>query len=133
MEIPHSDGLPDESIVHAWWYKHYFCVVRKGIEGCPCGYVEIPSTSLFKKRGKKFCYENLYPHGGITFYGSLEEFGPNKTFVGFDMAHSGDIVIRNNRILPVIEPRYTCDECKEEVEYLVNQMLCIEYEYMKEI
>lgn len=115
-DMKHLDG----NIVLQEQYKGYNCIVKRGFNDCPCGYVDVTDDSVFKDSDEEFCDENLYPHGGVTFYGPLIE-RPDNIFIGFDMLYYPDLTDTND--LSNIKSKYSYEDCMKETKNLVAQIL----------
>lgn len=101
-------------IVREWWFKGMRCALRHGAFGCPCGYVMLPKIHPWHHLKESELDELIDVHGGVTFLGKLHELSDDSRWVGFDMAHVGD--------LDGMVPIRTDEECIEETERLAKQI-----------
>lgn len=94
-----KDLIEEEGIEKSFLYKDFECLamrVRPETAGYLCGYIKIPATHFFY--GKSYTdidetYDYEIPsHGGLTFSGELN--GRDGYWIGFDCAHSGDLIPR---------------------------------------
>lgn len=109
-------------MIERWYRNGLMCCMREGVFGCPCGYVRLPKSFLDYELSKlrKELEGMVFIHGGITHLGRLKEVGDDPSiWVGFDMAHAGDIVY-DDRKNP--HPIRTFKECKEETNWLAEQI-----------
>ena len=74
-------------IVRKWEHAGTICAIRHGVFGVPCGYVRVPEGHPFHGRGYDECDVDAW--GGLTYSGALD--GEDGWWIGFDMAHPGDI------------------------------------------
>lgn len=89
-------------VIASWTHKRLFCVVMVGPMGSLNGYVRVPRTHPWYRKGYSEalcnhlgCYEHtpemkISVHGGLTFSGELP--GLNGYWFGFDCSHYGDYV-----------------------------------------
>lgn len=56
-----------------------------------CGYVGVPKSHPFYKRGCD-SLQNIIVHGGLTFSGFFPACDTDTWWLGFDCAHAGDFV-----------------------------------------
>lgn len=101
-------------IVREWWFMGMRCAMRHGVFGCPCGYVMMPEEHPWRGKSTNELERIIDVHGGVTFVGELHELPDGSRWVGFDMAHAGDMV--------GIVPIRTDEECFEETERLAKQV-----------
>ena len=101
-------------IVREWWFMGMRCAMRHGAFGCPCGYVMLPEEHPWHYLKESELDELIIVHGGVTFLGKLHELSDDSRWVGFDMAHAGDMV--------GMVPIRTDEECIEETERLAEQV-----------
>lgn len=76
-------------IVKQWKHKGLNCMIREGMFGTYNGYVEDPTDGKFGEGHPAAVYD-FEVHGGITWYGKLEQEGLNSVWFGFDTCHIGD-------------------------------------------
>ena len=101
-------------IVLEWWFMGMRCAIRHGAFGCPCGYVMIPDGHPWRGMKESELDSLVDVHGGVTFLGELHELADGSLWVGFDMAHAGD--------LDGLVPIRTDEGCAEETERLAAQI-----------
>lgn len=86
------DGEPDKLL---WKHKGFDCMIVRNQMGALCGYVGVQEGHPWF--GQDYSDVNADAHGGLTYgdycQGHICHPGPEKTYwLGFDCAHSGDIV-----------------------------------------
>lgn len=80
--------------------------------GYYCGYVVLPFSHPYYGKPSQFI-DNLYVHGGLTFYGVLHDISSVKYLLGFDCGHAGDDINVQNEA-------YTLKECMKLVDQLIE-------------
>ncbi len=106
-------------------YSGYECeIIRTPKMGHLCGYVVIPESHHL--HGVSYDdIEGVSVHGGLTF----SDFRENEKYeVGFDCAHSGDIVPYTNKIYPNYDDVYrNIEYVKDETTRLAKQLFDMRY------
>ena len=94
FKVDHPDGYYEKE------YKDYnYIVFQHPSSGHLNGYIEL------KEDDYNIDVESIEVHGGITYKGSL--FGNNeKTYVGFDCAHGGDLLPFSEERMKLINPSF---------------------------
>src|SRR5208282_2578011 len=65
--------------------------IRRNSMGFLCGYVGVSKDHcLYGKDYENFYYFDV--HGGITFSGTIEKYGVELFWIGFDVGHAGDLI-----------------------------------------
>lgn len=102
-------------IIKQWEHAGMTCALRHGFNGAPCGYVLVPEGHPLHGVGYDDANDTgVYAHGGLTFAGSLE--GDGNWWLGFDMAHYGDLDFA------ALTPLRSDAECIVETEMLAEQL-----------
>lgn len=117
----------DEGFIRVFNYKDFTCLILRQDMGHLCGYIEIPEDHPYYDKG--YDDMDLFVHGGLTFFGDFDKFDfgiainniiHNKCYVGFDCAHSGDL-------MPIGLTMYgtyrDMTYVRNEIEYVVDQLL----------
>ena len=99
-------------VVRKWVHAGMTCAIRHGILGCPCGYVRVPEGHPFHGLHYDRCDVDAW--GGLTYSGDIE--GEDGWWLGFDMAHYGDLDEET------MTPLRTDDECARETERLAERL-----------
>lgn len=91
----YKDILEKEGFYKECYFNNTHCLLLRGRMGTWCGYVAL-SKNHKDYNSTYEDVENLYTvHGGITFYGSLNEIDNSNLhgykWVGFDCGHYNDI------------------------------------------
>lgn len=82
--------IKEEGDFYSWDYKGFDCYIKRNSFRCWCGYVKIPKELPIDF---DFGSGDYFPvDGGITFQ-SVED---DCYIIGFDCAHSGDLIPRMN-------------------------------------
>ena len=81
--------IKEEGDELSWIYKDFNCFIKRNHLKAWCGYVKIPKELPLNFDFKSDDYFPLICHGGITFQSSNDELF---NVVGFDCAHSGDLI-----------------------------------------
>lgn len=84
--------MQDEGDYEKFSFFGYDCFAKRGPFGAWCGYVRLPESHvLYEKEYDKF---DIECHGGLSFSEFVLPAHPEEQgwFIGFDCAHSSDIV-----------------------------------------
>jgi len=101
-----------------WTYRDIECVVLFVRQSHRCGYMKIPKDSPFEELG----YEDfpIEVHGGLTFKDKMSgEFKLDGEWLGFDCAHSGDVLTEIN--FDKNDHFWTTEEVAAETEKMVDK------------
>ena len=111
-------------------YRGYQCYVVFLSAGWRCGYVSIPAA-----KNKKYNYDMLLCHGGITYSDSICPIpcvqASDFWWIGFDCAHYGDGMDLNacekyyghsHFALPMAGHIRTVEFCEKELKNIVDQL-----------
>lgn len=101
-------------ILREWWFMGMRCALRHGAFGCPSGYVMLPEGHPWHGMKDRELERIIDVHGGVTFLGTLHELADGSRWVGFDMAHAGDM----GGFVPI----RTDEDCIRETERLAEQV-----------
>lgn len=113
------EKIKEEGDKHFWEYKGFKCLMRRNVLKCWCGYVEIPIDTPLDFDFESGEYLPINCHGGVTY----QELEGDNWVVGFDCAHSGDLVpyLLNNSLNNVYRDKeYVVNEVNNIVEQLLK-------------
>ena len=88
------EKIKEEGDFYSWNYKGFDCYIKRNSFKCWCGYVKIPKELPINFDFDSGDYFPVDCHGGITFQ-SVED---DCYIIGFDCAHSGDLIPSMNFI-----------------------------------
>jgi hypothetical protein len=115
---------PDE---YDFSWRGYKCMcMRNQHSQTWLGYVLLPQVHAFNDSGifKKYVYEELDVHGGVTFYDRVPKM--DAMLIGFDCNHLGDYAPASS-ITPIDDPRElkyrTLSFVRKELRNLVDQII----------
>jgi hypothetical protein len=92
------EKIKEEGDFYSWNYKGFDCYIQRNSFKCWCGYVKIPKELPINFDFDSGEYFPVDCHGGVTFQSSEDDFH----VIGFDCAHSGDLVPIWNSIIETV-------------------------------
>lgn len=104
-------------IVKGWVHNGMNCMIREGMFSTYNGYVQDPTEGKFGRKHPCSVYD-FEVHGGITWYGELEQEGLDSVWFGFDTCHVNDF----NGPALVGEPVWTLEMVEQETNLLADQV-----------
>jgi len=100
------------------------CVLKRQTMGALCGYVTMPKRhkyyDMLSNNTDKYNKLEYTVHGGLTFCGTLKD--RNDLMIGFDCAHSGDIMPKRLNLNCSGSIYRTMEYVKEQTKYLAEQI-----------
>lgn len=111
-----------------WEHAGLDCCMRHNphLGNIPLGYVAVPDGHPLRREGLDLdaCLDS---HGGITHAGELPDDQQRRWWVGFDMGHLwlGDVTVSRTADGMAYTSHRTDEECKEEVNFLADQIAAI--------
>ena len=113
-------------LVENIFYKRGILVVINCRGSHPCAYVQFPGIEQFESYDD-IVLNDLDPHGGFTFLGTLDNLGLNGIWAGWDYAHTGDweqsMPVENDIFDHGKDKKWTTEEVATEARLILEDLL----------